>query len=710
MFGNLRGQEISDGNLWINKGIPGSIFKLVRGFFCLFIKIPRATTNLGGIAMKTQASFLFCGLFTGIFVTAGLAAASTQPPAMMEEVVVTAGRAPESKKDVSSHITVIDREALQQSASRNVGEVLAEKGLGHIQKYPGDLTSIGIRGFRSDTHGNDLQGHVLILLDGRRAGTGNVAKLLTKNVERIEIIRGPGAVQYGSAGMGGVVNVITRRGESTSAFVEGGVGSYDSAEGSIGGTLKERGFDFAGSFTYGTRGDYDTGSNERYENTGINYETGVSANGGYSFSDHHRIGVIFTGFNVDEAGNPGYLSAVDLDDKTDKENYSIDTSYTGGTRTGKYQWMARYFFGKDENSWLDGTSSDPSGWDTGIVSNNKTDQQGAQAQITGNFGIAAITSGFDWLDYKVENSWTPKRTSYTNPAVFALGKLSFLDDQLIGNVGLRHDWYNVQVDEPVGRDEDQNRFTPKIGLSWIITDGLKLRAQYAEGFMMPSADQLAADFTSFGSQVVGNPDLGAEESTTYEGGVDFSRNGLEAALTWFTTDFKDKITTTYLADGSQTWENLGEATISGFETELGYDLGRPLAWSWELRPYINLTYLTQYEDKETGEDLLYISATNLAAGIVTGNGAGTFCRLNLTYTGSQDVHDWEAGTYPVSVDELGSVMVADLSAAYRFLEMAQYGGLTVKGEITNLFDEDYAYVKGYPMPGRGFFISLRWDY
>lgn len=660
--------------------------------------------------MKSQAPVLLCGLFTGLFVTAGITATSAELPDMMEEVVVTAGRAPESKKDVSSHLTVIDQEELHQSASRNVGELLAEIGLGHIQQYPGNLTSIGIRGFRTDTHGNDLQGHVLILLDGRRAGTGNVAKLLTKNVERIEIIRGPGAVQYGSAGMGGVINVITRRGDTTSAFVETGIGSYDSAEGSIGGTFKEKGFDFAGSYTYGTMGDYDTGDNERYENTGVNNETGISANGGYSFSDHHRIGIIFTGFNVDDAGNPGYFSAVDRDDTTDKKNYSIDTSYTGGSITGKYQWLGRYFFGKDENSWLDGTNSDPSGWDTGIVSTNKTDQQGAQAQLTGKFGGAVITTGFDWLDYEVDNSWTPKNTSYTNPAVFVLGKITFLQDQLIASVGLRHDWYQVQVSEPDGRDEDQSRFTPQLGLSWLIADGLKLRIQYAEGFMMPSADQLAADFTSFGSRVVGNPDLSAEKSTTYEGGIDFSRNSLDAALTWFTTDFKDKITTTYLSDGSQTWENLGEATISGFETELGYDLGELLAWDWELRSYINLTYLTQYKDKETGDDLLYISAANVATGIVTGNGAGTFCRLNFTYTGSQDVQDWETEIYPAPVDQLESVIVTDLTAAYRFLETAQYGTLTVKGKVTNLFDEDYAYVKGYPMPGRGFFISLRWDY
>ncbi len=660
--------------------------------------------------MKTYYPVLLCQLLAGTLTQASLATAAVQPPDMMNEVVVTASRSQESKKDVSSHITVMDKEALQQSPSRNVGELLAEKGLGHIQKYPGNLTSIGIRGFRTDTLGNDLQGHVLILLDGRRAGTGNVSKILTKNVERLEIIRGPGAVQYGSAGMGGVINIITRQGDTNSAFVEGGVGSYGRAESSIGGTVKEKGFDFAGAYSYGTSGDYDTGSNKRYGNTAINYETGISANGGYSFSDHNRIGIIYTGYNVDKAGNPGYFSEIDYDDTTDKENYSVDTNYTGGSSAGTYHWMTRYFFGKDENSWLEPTGSDPSGWDTGIPSTNKTDQRGAQAQLSGNFGSSTLTTGFDWLDYEVENSWTPTKTSYTNPAVFLLGKISFLDDRLTANAGLRYDWYNVQVNEPAGRDENQNQLTPKIGLAWLVIDGLKLRAQYAEGFMMPSADQLAADYTYYGIRIVGNSDLGSEKSTTYEGGLDFSRYGLNTALTWFYTKFSDKISQDSLPDGSQTWKNLGEATISGFETELSYDLGEPLAWDWELRPYVNLTYLSQYKDEETGEDLQYISDKTLAAGIVTGNGAGTYCRLNVVYTGSQDVQDYESGIYPTPVNKLGSSTVADLSAAYRFLETDNYGTFTVLGEVTNLFNEDYAYVKGYPMPGRGFFINLRWDY
>ena len=660
--------------------------------------------------MKKYYPALLCPLLVTMSAQATLASEPASQPTMMDEVVVTASRMAESKKDVSANVTTITSEDIRQSASRSVGDLLAEEGLGHIQKYPGSLISVGIRGFRTDTHGNDLQGHVLVLLDGRRAGTGNLAKILTKNVERIEIIRGPGAVQYGSAGMGGVINVITRQGEKNSVFLEGGGGSFDTGEGSIGGTVNQNGVDFAGSFTYGTSGDYDTGSGNRYENTGINYETGMSANLGYSFSENNRLGLIFTRFDVDEAGNPGYFSENDLDDYTDKENYSVDVNFTGQCPITGSNLLVRYFFGKDENSWQDNTGSDPSGWDDGVASKNKTDQQGAQVQASKSFGPATITGGFDWLDYEVENSWTPNKTTYSNPALFLLGKTSFLEDRLTANIGLRYDWYDVKVEEPAGRDEDQSRFTPQIGLAWMVMDELKIRVQYAQGFMMPSADQLAADFDSFGSRVVGNPDLDPEKSSTYEGGLDFSKSGFNSALTYFHTDFEDKISTDYLADGSKTWKNLGDATISGIEAELSYDLGMPLGWAWEVRPYLNLTILTQYEDDTTGEDLQYVSGSNVAGGLVVGNGDGIFCRLNVAYIGDQDVQDWESGAYPTPVVKLDSFAVADLTGSYRVYENEHLGAFTVRGEVRNLFDEDYAFVKGYPMPGRSFFVGLRWDY
>ncbi len=640
----------------------------------------------------------------------GHAQSSSAAPTVMDEVVVTESRIEESKREVTSNLSIISRESIEQSSSRDLGDLLSEYGLGHIQKYPGALTSISIRGFRSDTHGNDLQGKVLILLDGRRAGSGNAVKLQTKNIERVEIIRGPGAVQYGSAGLGGVVNVITKKGQENTLFVEGGYGSFDKAELSAGGTFFKDGFDFSGALSYLTIGDYDTGNGDTYDNTGIDDQLSISLQGGYTFSENNRIGVIFNGYDVTGAGSAGYFSNVDLDDSSDKSNYSVDTQYTGASSDENQQWMARFFFGRDENIWENPTASNPDFWDDGSTSENITDQLGAQLQYSTKISNHTLTGGVDWVDYQIENTWSPEETSYSNAALFLLGKGSYLGDRLIANLGLRYDWFEVEVTEPTGRSEDQSHLIPKIGLAWLANDNIKFRAQYAQGFMMPSANQLAINTVSFGQHVVGNPDLDPEKSQTYEAGIDFTRNSFATSLTYFYTEFEDKIVTSYLADGSQSWDNIGDATVAGFELEASYDIGELMGWMWELRPYVNATFLTQYEDEETGDDLKYTSDSNLAAGLITSDGNGTFCRFNLAYYSEQTVEDYESGLYPAPDYELDATTVADLTAAWKFYENDRYGSFTLKGEVNNLFDEDYAFVKGYPMPGINFFVSLRWDY
>ncbi len=131
--------------------------------------------------------------------------------------------------------------------------------------------------------------------------------------------------------------------------------------------------------------------------------------------------------------------------------------------------------------------------------------------------------------------------------------------------------------------------------------------------------------------------------------------------------------------------------------------------AWEVRPYLNMTVLTRYEDDRTGEDLQDISGVNYSAGIVLNNGDGIFCRLNVAYAGSQDIIDYES-SYPYQDTTLDSNTVTDLTASWRFYENTRMGAFTLRGEVRNLFDEDYAYVKGYPMPGRGLYAGLRWDY
>jgi vitamin B12 transporter len=629
-------------------------------------------------------------------------------PQQMDEVVVSASRIEEKVSELTTNVTVIDADEIRQSAADNLGDLLAVKGVGYIQKYPGNLTSIGIRGFRTASLGNDLLGHVLILLNGRRVGTGNVDKIMTKNIERIEIIRGPAAVQYGSAAMGGIVNVITKRGDGKPGFfLEGTLGSNNYQEGSIGFAGRFSLFDFSGSYTSEDADEYDIGGGDRFDNTDYKKDN-VSLNFGINFLPGHRLGVIYSYFDADHSGNPNYISTIDLDDYTDNKNESIDIIYEGRTKGDMFSWMARYFNGKDDNEWYSPADSDPNGFDAwGYFSFQKTDFEGAQIQMTVALPYVTLTGGFDWSHYEMDSFYTPESTEYNNPAGFILAKSTFLDDRLILVAGVRYDDYEVEVDDDGSKESDDN-WVFNFGIAYWLNDSLKIRANYGEAFMMPSADQLAANRPDGSGILRGNSNLDPESSQTYEAGLDFYYGVLSSSLTYFYTDFDDKIQSVSLGGGISSWDNIGSADISGIEGNITFDIGSIMKLTTILEVYGNFVYLTEYED-EDHDDLLYISDWNLSYGLNMPDWQGFAARLNFAYTGKQDVQDWESG-WSAPVVEKGGFTVADLTMSKKIVDTEKYGDITLRGEIRNLLDKEYSYVKGYPMPGRTFQIGLRYDF
>ena len=625
----------------------------------------------------------------------------------LDEVVVTASRLEEPMKDVNANVTVLDEQKIEISPAKNLGDLLAEENIGHIHKYPGNQTSIGIRGFRGSPTGNDLQGKILILLNGRRAGTTNVANIMTENIERVEIIRGPASVQYGSAAMGGIINVITKKGRGEPGFfVNGKLGSfgYNSSSAGFAGQLKS--FDFSGSVSRSQMDDYDTADDEDYKNTGYDEKKNISLHLGYEFLPNNRIGVIYTGFEADEVGSPYYLSKNDLDDYSDHSNESLDFVYTGQSRENLFSWKARYFLGEDEYEFTDPLASDPDMIDDGLPEQTDTDHRGAQAQMSWNPGNYTLTGGVDWSNYEIEQDYAPNKTEYDNPSYFLMGKARYFKERLILSGGVRYDDYEIEVKEGQGKTKDDDNISPRFGASFFLLDGLKLRASYGEGFRMPSVSELYIDFMGY----YGNPDLDPAESNNYEVGLDWYHEAFNASLTYFYTDWEDKIEVEQTGPFSYTYKNIGEATVSGFEGSLSCNLGQLLKLHWKIKPYLNFTYLTEYEDENENVDLHNVSDMLLSYGVFLSDYNGFSMKLNLAYTGEQDVEDYESGIYPTPVIEKGGFTVASLSVRKRLLEFNDSGDLSLNGAIQNLFAKDYAYIKGYPMPGRSFEMGLEYRY
>ena len=530
------------------------------------------------------------------------------------------------------------------------------------------------------------------------------------NVEQIEIIRGPGSVQYGASAMGGVVNVITKKGKKGfTASAQGTLGSWDykRAQADLSGKVSR--FDYSISASRSTQGDYDTANGTRYYNTGYDSKENIDLNTGFTLWDKNRVGVSFSQYTGDGIGNPDYLSTNNRVNYVDHGLKSYDLYYDGQTQDGFLLWKARYFRGTDEYETYDPTNANPRTYF------RDTDNQGVQAQITAQWDIFHVTGGIDWTDYALSNTNTlaGKENTYENPAAFLMAKAKLFDKKLVLSAGGRYDDYEVTSD--AGKVKDETNWSMSFGAVYKLLTGLSVRANFAQAFRMPTAEELFMynDYTSWGMGYwKGNENLKPETSQTYEAGIDYVMGTLTAGLTYFHTNFEDKIayevvSAPGVSPTTTQYKNIAGATLSGIEGSLQFDIGEWFDWDFEVIPYGTFTLHTKYEDDSNGQNLQYVPEKSASYGLRFNNAAlGFFSRLNFTLFGEQDITD-SVGT---GARTLGGETIADFSLTKRLFSFEKFGKVSLKGEINNLFNTDYALVQGYPSPGRTFYLGLNYTY
>ncbi len=627
----------------------------------------------------------------------------------LDPVVVTAGRIEESARSVTQSVTVVPREEIKKNQYQDLGSLLRNYGVQIDSFTPnGSLSSISIRGIRSSALGNDLQGAVLLLVDGRRTGTDNVSMIPLVNVERVEILRGPASVQYGTSAIGGVVNVITRRGnKNLAASAEAGGGSWDTGSGQGSFAWATGPLDYSGGVSYLSMNDYKLPSGKKYDNTGLDHKTTFSANLGYNFLEEHRIGVVMQGVDSYKMGSPGYIDDVHETEYNNRSNYSADVTYDGGYKDAGLNWKARYFNGK-----TDYKSDDPKDMWGYAYYKNKTDYQGAQGQVSFTRGILTLTGGVDWLHYNTKSYadyYTNNEHSiYDNTGTFLLAKLGFFDNKVILSGGLRYDYYTLENSD---KDSDFDRTTPSVGLAWHALDWLTLKANYGESYRIPDTQAMLGFYNGF-TNFIGNSNLKPEKGQGWDAGFVIEHKALKLGLSYFQTDYKDKITTRVLDSSSVQYYNMsGTTKYRGLEGEASYDVGEALKWPVKLRPYVNFTRMLQRED-QNGHTVPNVSDWDLAYGLNFGYPEiGLNVDLRATYYGKQKVQDWNynSSSYGQNVD-IGEKTVVDLFATQTLYKWDGVGTLSLKGEIRNLFNESYETIKDYPQPGRSYWVGLRYDY
>ena len=254
-----------------------------------------------------------------IFTAAPAFAQSTPPiaPIQLEEITVTANLTPTPALEVGSAVTIITREELEQKQIRFVSEALRSVPGVNVNTTGavGNLTQVRIRGSEAD--------HTLVLIDGVEInspastdGGFDFANLLGLDVERIEVLRGPQSALYGSDAVGGVVNIITRRGEGparASAFAEGGSRGTAAGGAYLSGGTQNADYFFSAS---GIRTDgFSSAAEWRGNSEKDGYENGnIFGKFGFRVNDNLRIDVVARGTDYfSESDDFSSTEAVDGD-------------------------------------------------------------------------------------------------------------------------------------------------------------------------------------------------------------------------------------------------------------------------------------------------------------------------------------------------------------------------------------------------------------
>ncbi|HEY0293288.1 MAG TPA: TonB-dependent receptor [Hansschlegelia sp.] len=549
----------------------------------------------------------------------------------LDEIVVTATGRPERRTSVPGTVQVIDGEKIEHSQAKSMTDLLAENAVGFLSEWTPGQTSINIRGGATDGQGKDFRSQVLVLINGRRAGTANLSKLLTADVERVEIVRGPASVIYGSQNIGGVINIIMKSGlTAPGILLQGTAGSWNLFQGKAQTGGQKDGVDWYVGVSGGQQGDYHSGKGGgSLDNTSWK-RFGATGNVGVQLSEHDRIEFMARTDGIYDAGFRG--SGANVDSKDDRYNRSLDLSYEGDRLDGRFRLNAHGYVVQDVDDFhwaspvIRGSDGLPAPG-TSLDHNKRTlDIVGLRLQpgMTLWKGNDLLT-GWDWETSKLRSTRfrvgvpgnpltqvAPQDNNQTETvnSLYIEDAQKLLDDRLTLRAGLRATFGETSFDKTpnlanqLSKDADYDARTYSLGATFKATEALSFRAGYSTGFRAPTATELAADFNTLGGgRIFGNSSLKAERSKQIEGGATYIGRGwsLDAAL--FQNVIENRITTKLRTDSSNTSDyvnNPDDIVVRGVELQLDANLLEALgrrSETWRWSAYANGAYNFDMTDK-----------------------------------------------------------------------------------------------------------------
>jgi len=439
---------------------------------------------------------------------AALAAQAAEPVARLDEVVVTATRYQETMASVPAPVSVIAQEEIEKSAAQDVPELLRTQPGVQVVDITGNKRSyrVDLRGF-----GETASSNTLVLVDGRRVNQPDLsgvdwALIPLDRVKRVEIIRGGrGSVMYGDNAAGGVVNIITKAGEATSAQGTVAAGSYGFFKAGASGSQSTEKTAIAVSGSYSHTDGYRRNSQSEAKDAGLSFSHGVSR---YLNLD------LSTGYHKDSTGLPGRLKEGDFasgysrkdsvfpNDFADTEDYYLKLRpevVLGGENTlgVDLSYRNRRAFSFASGDWGNFKG------DTEIDTIALSPQLAMRENLFGKKNSLVV--GVDYQQAKEDIFNVSDFFGVVTQNTYALEKKNsgcFLHDELYLTEawalsgGVRHDRakFTFTPSAPGEATMEEDLFTG--GMNYAISDNSHVYASYAKSFRYPVLDELFSFFTN----------------------------------------------------------------------------------------------------------------------------------------------------------------------------------------------------------------------
>ncbi len=622
------------------------------------------------------------------------------------EVTVTATRVPTTADAIAAGITVIDRATIETRGYTTLADALsAVPGLRIVQSGgPGGNASIFIRGTNSN--------HVLVLRDGMAvndpADPGNAFNFgvdTLNDIERIEVVRGPMSGVYGSGAIGGVINIVTRKGQKlaqTEVEIAGGLPRAVLGRAATSGQSGV--WDY--SATVESRSDQGSDITPRRERIYTGERDGfrsqlATVNLGLTPVDGTRLSVLLRArrsvFGYDNVGGfPG----------SDNGNYTGRDDNLFGRAGGTSKlfggvWETSLFVGRSQIDRRFVTTLDPATLQSGDsrYHSRRTDLEWNNTVRLPNTGLT--TAGTLTFGYQhVADEARVRADSVFSGFPFNQSAHAHADSDA-GYVGLQARLLQRLTVTANVRAEattlTQDATTYRIGAAYALPELLsKLKVSYGTAFRAPSLfDRYGVD--SFG--YVGNPALKPETSRGFEAGlvtelpVFGERDGVTLSGTYFDNKIKDLIQAQFGA--VSTVVNVARATTRGVEAVVTL---RPAPW-------VDADFTYTYTDAQnalTGARLLRRPLHAASANMRLRPLPGLTIAPELLYTGPfQDflVDDFGNGQ---GVGKARSGVLANLNVTYEVTPK-----VLVFVYAKNIGGSRFEPASGFATPGPSFLAGTR---